>query len=152
MKLVRGNGTISAHECACASADCVPLKSCKQLRLLVFEMYGKQGLKAVHKTVHVVKLIGKGCPFFLVLISSYLWYKPRQQQNKLIQFPVCAQVGVLFSLEKSATGLREAHTNSIFPFAISVLELIVLHRQKCYVMFQCIECYLTEVELGIRFQ
>ena len=64
MKLVRGNGTISAHECACASADCVPLKSCKQLILFVFEMYGKQGFKAVHKTVHLVKLIGKGCSFF----------------------------------------------------------------------------------------
>ena len=64
VKLVRGNGTISAHECACASADCVPLKSCKQLILFVFEMYGKQGFKAVHKTVHLVKLIGKGCSFF----------------------------------------------------------------------------------------
>ena len=47
-----------------ASADCVPLKSCKQLRLFVFEMCGEQGFKAVHKTVRLVKLIGKGCPFF----------------------------------------------------------------------------------------
>ena len=64
MKLVRGNETISAHECACASADCVPLKSCKQLILFAFEMYGKQGFKAVHKTLNLVKLIGKGCSFF----------------------------------------------------------------------------------------
>ena len=32
-----------------------------------------------------------------------------------MQFPVCADVG-------DATGLREAHTNSIFSLAISVLE------------------------------
>ena len=87
VKLVRGNGTISAHECACASADCVPLKSCKQLILFVFEMYGKQGFKAVHKTVHLVKLIGKGCSFFFrVLISNYLWYKPHNNRTNLYNF------------------------------------------------------------------
>ena len=61
-----------------ASADCVPLKSCKQLRLFVFEMYGEQGFKAVHKTVRLVKLIGKGCSFFFffrVLLLGYLSYK-----------------------------------------------------------------------------
>ena len=47
-----------------------------------------------------------------------------QQQNKLIQFefPVCPNIGVYFSLENSATGLREAHTNSISSLAISVWE------------------------------
>ena len=63
-----------------ASADCVPLKSCKQLRLFVFEMYGEQGFKAVHKTVRLVKPIGKDCSFFFlfffrVLILGYLSYK-----------------------------------------------------------------------------
>ena len=28
------------------------------------EMCGEQGFKAVHKTVHLVKCIGKGCSFF----------------------------------------------------------------------------------------
>ena len=27
-------------------------------------MYGEQGFKAVHKTVHLVKFIGKGCSIF----------------------------------------------------------------------------------------
>ena len=53
-----------------ASADCVPLKSCKQLRLFVFEMCGEQGFKAVHKTVRLVKLIGKGCPFFFRVLRD----------------------------------------------------------------------------------
>ena len=77
-------------------------------------MCGEQGSKAVHKTVHLIKCIGKGCLiffFFRVLMLSYLVfteykvlgflliYVAVQQQNKLTQFPVCANVDVLFSLE-----------------------------------------------------
>ena len=47
-------------------------------------------------------------------------YLAAQQQNKLIQFPVCVNIGVLFTLD-SVTGLREVHPNSIFSLAISVL-------------------------------
>ena len=80
-------------------------------------MYGQQSFKAVHKMVHLVKFaIGKGCSiFFQVLTLRYLvlqdekypmvpTYLATQQQNKLnIQFPVCANVGVLFKLRNSAT-------------------------------------------------
>ena len=76
-------------------------------------MYGQQSFKAVHKMVHLVKFaIGKGCLiFFQVLTLRYLVlqdkkypmvpaYLATQQQNKLnIQFPACANVGVLLSLE-----------------------------------------------------
>ena len=74
-------------------------------------MHGEQGFKAVHKAVHLVKFIGKGCPIifsraYITLIPSTTGYKvlygtymAAQQQNKLLQFLVCANVGVLFSLE-----------------------------------------------------
>ena len=41
-------------------------------------MCGEQGFKAVHKTVHYVKFIGKGCSiFFRVLLLRYsVWYLP----------------------------------------------------------------------------
>ena len=51
----------------------------------------------------------------------HMVYLAAQQQNKLMQFPVCANVGVLLTLD-IVTGLREAHPNSIFSLAISVLE------------------------------
>ena len=73
-------------------------------------MCGEQGFKAVHKTVHWVKIIGKGCLIFLFewlcYATSYLQnvkycgiYLATQQQNKLTQFLVCANVSVLLSLE-----------------------------------------------------
>ena len=107
-------------------------------------MCGEQGFIAVHERVHLVKFISKGCSIFLrVLVTllsttGYKQYKVlkyssrihviylvAQQHNKLIQFPVCANVGVLFtlgSLRYSVTGLREVHPNSIFYLAISVLD------------------------------
>ena len=46
-------------------------------------------------------------------------YLAAQQQNKLIQFQVCANVGVLSTLDNySVTGLREVHPNLIFSLAI----------------------------------
>ena len=33
-------------------------------------MHGEQGFKAVHKTVHLVKFIGKGCP--IIFSSAYI--------------------------------------------------------------------------------
>ena len=85
-------------------------------------MCGEQGFIAVHEsvyeTVHLVKFIGKGCSIFfssayVTLLSTtgykvlkyssriHMVYLAAQQQNKLIQFPVCANVGVLFTLAKS---------------------------------------------------
>ena len=102
-------------------------------------MCGEQGFIAVRVTVHLVKFIGKGCSIFFLsayvaLLSTtgykVLKYSSRirvvylaaQQQNKLIQFPVCANVQCAFHVTFSVTGLREAHPNSIFSLAISVLE------------------------------
>jgi len=75
-------------------------------------MYGEQGVKAVHKMVHSVKLRGKGCSIFFFLDFEgnsyyatkgykvvYGTYLAAQQHNKLIQFPVFANICVLFSLE-----------------------------------------------------
>ena len=81
-------------------------------------MCGEQGFIAVHERVNLVKFISKGCSiFFRVLVTllsttGYKQYKvlkyssrihvlylAAQQQNKLIQFPVCANVGVLFTLD-----------------------------------------------------
>ena len=64
----------------------------------------------MRETVHLVKFIGKGCSFFfssayVTLLSTtgykvlkyssriHMVYLAAQQQNKLIQFPVCANVG-----------------------------------------------------------
>ena len=57
-----------------------------------------------------------------------------------------------FQLRNSATGLREAHTNSIFSLAILVLEYSTARNNVMSYIFQCIECYLTKTVLGIRFQ
>ena len=73
-------------------------------------------------------------------------YLAVQQQKKLIQFPVCANVGVLFSLEILPQAGESTYTLN---FLFSNFGFGVLHSQKCYVMFQCIECYLTKTELGI---
>ena len=74
-------------------------------------MYGEQGFKAVNKTVHLVKFIGEGysiffsCAYITLLSTKDIkycivpTYLAAQQQNKLIQFPVCANVGVLFTLD-----------------------------------------------------
>ena len=78
-------------------------------------MCGEQGFIAMHETVHLVKFIGKGCSiFFRVLILRYsttkykvlkyssriqMVYLAAQQQNKLIQFPVCADIDVPFTLD-----------------------------------------------------
>ena len=77
-------------------------------------MCREQGVKAVHKTVHLVTLIGKSCLIFCVfayvtllsitgykVLYSYGIYLAAQQQNKLnIQFPIsAADAGVPFSLE-----------------------------------------------------
>ena len=79
-------------------------------------MCGEQGFIAVHETVYLVKFIGKGCSIFfssayVTLLSTtrykvlkylsqiHMVYLAAQQQNKLIQFPVCANVGVLFNID-----------------------------------------------------
>ena len=72
-------------------------------------------------------------------------YLVAQQQNKLTQFPVCASVGVLFSLEI----LPQASDSTCKPdFLFNNFSFGVLNSQKCYVMFWCIECYLTKTEVS----
>ena len=73
-------------------------------------------------------------------------YLTTQQQNKLTQFPVCANVGVLFSLEILPQAGESTYT---LDFLFSNFSCGVLHSQKCYVMFRCIECCLTKTGLRI---
>ena len=78
----------------------------------------------MHETVQLVTLIGKGCSLFfssayVALLSTtgykvlkyssriHVVYLAAQQQNKLIQFPVCANVGVLFILDIRAIYTRK---------------------------------------------
>ena len=79
-------------------------------------MCGEQGFIAVRETVHLVKFIGKGCSIFFssayVTLLSTTGYKVLKyssrihmvylaaQQNKLIQFPVCATIGVPRNVQK----------------------------------------------------
>ena len=49
---------------------------------------------------------------------------------KLIQFPVCTHVGVLYSSGNTATGLRKTHTNSIFYLASVVLDDYTVRNVK----------------------
>ena len=75
---------------------------------------GEQGFIVVHETVHLVKFVGKGCSIFFFECLCYATYRYKvlkyssrthmvylaeQQQNKLIQFPVYANVGVLLTLD-----------------------------------------------------
>ena len=79
-------------------------------------MCGEEGFIAVRETVRLVKFIGKGCSIFfssacVTLLSTtgynvlkyssriHMDYLAAQQQNKLIKLPVCANVGVLFTLD-----------------------------------------------------
>ena len=84
---------------------------------IIVKMCGEQGFIAVCETVHLVKFVGKGCSIFflsayvitLLITTGYkvlkylsqihMVYLAAQQQNKLIQFPVCANIGVLFTLD-----------------------------------------------------
>ena len=90
-------------------------------------MCGEQGFIAVRETVHLVKFIGKGCSiFFRVFMLRYLvlqdimYYLAAQQQNKLIQFPVFADIGVVLILDILSQAC-EKHIQTRF-LAISVLE------------------------------
>ena len=93
-------------------------------------MCGEQGFIAVRETVHLVKFIGKGCSIFfssayVTLLSTtgykvlkyssriHMVYLAAQQQNKLIQFPVCANIGVLFTLD-ILTQASEKHIQTRF--------------------------------------
>ena len=80
-------------------------------------MSREQGFIAERETVHLVKFIGKGCSicfssaYVTPLLSTtgykvlkylsqiHMVYLAAQQQNKLIQFPVFANIGVLFTLD-----------------------------------------------------
>ena len=81
-------------------------------------MYGQQSFNAVHKTVHLVKFQNRqGLLNFFLGYSTvgelYGTYLAAQQQYKLIQFPVCDNVGVLFSLEILAQA-SEKHIQTQF--------------------------------------
>ena len=82
-------------------------------------MYGEQGFKAFHKTVHLDKFIGLCYASLIVLQDKYIkycmTYLAAQQHNKLIQFPrLCPNVGVLFSLEILPQAC-EKHIQTRFP-------------------------------------
>ena len=79
-------------------------------------MCAEQGFIAVRETVYLVKFIGKGCSIcfssaHVTLLSTtgykilkylsqiHMVYLAAQQQNKLIQFLVCANIGVLFTVD-----------------------------------------------------
>ena len=66
-------------------------------------------------------------------------YLAAKQQNTLIQFPVCANIGrCAFHLRYSVTGLREAHPNSIFSLPISVLEYYTANNvMSCFGAYRC---------------
>ena len=70
----------------------------------------------MRETVHLVKFIAKGCSIcfssaYVTLLSTtgckllkylsqiHMVYLAAQQQNKLKRFPVCANIGVLFTLD-----------------------------------------------------
>ena len=105
-------------------------------------MCGEQGFIAMRETVHLVKFIGKGCSiFFRVLMLRYsttgykvlkyssrihMVYLAAQQQNKLIQFPVCANIGVLFSLDILS---QACDFDFDFDFLFSNFSFGVLHSQ-----------------------
>ena len=97
------------------------------------EMCGEQGFKTFHKTVHLDKFTGLCYASWIVLQDKYInycmTYLAAQQQNKLVQCPrLLSQCSCSFQLRNSATGLREARTNSISSLAISVLEYYVVIR------------------------
>ena len=62
-----------------------------------------------------------------------------QQRNKLIKFQVCAKVGQwLVCFSPYIFCHRLARSTSKLHFLFGNFSFGVLHRQKCYVMFQCI--------------
>ena len=78
---------------------------------------------------------------------GFAWYLPgRTTTEQSYNFPVCAIVGVLFSLDILLQGC-EKYIETHFSLSVSVLEYYTAP-----VIFQCIECYLTKTEQGIRFQ
>ena len=60
----------------------------------------------------------------------HMVYLAAQQQNKLIQFPVCANVGVLFTFDILSQSCEKQHPNSIFSLAISVLDYYTANNVK----------------------
>ena len=93
-------------------------------------MFREQGFIAERETVHLVKFIGKGCSVcfssaYVTLLSTtgykvlkylsqiHMVYLAAQQQKKLIQFPVCANICVLFTLD-ILSQVCEKHIQSRF--------------------------------------
>ena len=94
-------------------------------------MCEEYGFIAVPETVHLVKFMGKGCSIFffssayVTLLSTtgykvlkyssriHMVYLAAEQQNKLTQFPVCANIGVLFTLDILSQAC-EKHTQTRF--------------------------------------
>ena len=87
-------------------------------------MCGEQGFIAVRETVHLVQFIGKGCPIFFssayvtLLSTTYaiqlpilfmcrhlagskkiIFIRMSWRRRMKIQIPVCANIGVLFTLD-----------------------------------------------------
>ena len=95
-------------------------------------MCGEQGFIAVHETVQFGLIYKQRLLYFfssayVTLLSTtgykvlkfssriHMVYLAAQQQNKLIQFPVCANVGVLFTLDILSQAC-EKHIQTRFSF------------------------------------
>ena len=60
-------------------------------------------------------------------------YLAAQQQNKLIQFPVCANVGVLFTVDVLSQACEKHIQTRFFSLAISVLEYFTVDNvMSCF--------------------
>ena len=131
-------------------------------------MCGEQGFIAMRETVHLVKFIGKSCSiFFRVLMLRYsttgykvlkyssrihMVYLAAQQQNKLIQFPVCANIGVLFTLDILSQAC-EKHIQTRFSLQQFRFWSITQPIMLCHVSVHSgAFCLFKDTELGIRFQ
>ena len=114
------------------------------LRHFTEKSIGEQGFKAVHKTVLLIKYRQRLLNFLLlVLILSYLVVqdiKYRMVSTRPLNNKTNLYVGVLFSLEKFF--YRLARSTYKLDFLFSNFDFGVLHSKKCFVMFQCVECYL----------
>ena len=99
--------------------------------------------------------IGKGCSiFFRVLLLSTtgystVWYLPGRTTT-VQTYTISGLCWCAFLFQKFWHMLVRSTYKPNFLFGN--FGFGVLHSQKCYVMFQCVQCYLPKTELGIRFQ
>ena len=90
-------------------------------------MYGQQNVIAVHRRLSWLNVEAKYAQLLLLLLLLLLFFEVRSQ----LLLRGTTGYKVLTMVKNSARGLREAHTNSIFSLAISVLEY-----------YKSVQCYL----------